>query len=336
MPRKQLTIYILVLALMSLVMLTEAQISVLSPNQVTGIYPGYNTNTMIPACVQMGTGLCSQCAFRYYYFNGNCVPVSDLCNTWDNYTGGCTTCYMGYSLSGTVCVLGTADYYSPASVIPNCNQYGGAGLCSQCAYRYYNLNGYCQPVNNLCNTWDTFGNCLTCYAGYSIVSGSCVIGAPNYYNSYPSVPNCGQFGIAGGCVTCLNGYYLANGVCQKINSLCNTWSPHSGVCTSCVSKYQLVGKNCVLGITGGPGNYNVMNCARMGPNGSCQQCSNRYYLFNGFCNSVSPLCNAWQPNSGACTSCFNGYSIYGSGCVLSTQMNNRGGPGGHDNNHPHL
>jgi hypothetical protein len=97
--------------------------------------------------------------------------------------------------------------------------------------------------------------------------------------------------------------------------LCNTWNPYSGSCTSCSNKYQLIGNNCVLGVTGGPGNYKVLNCGRVGPNGQCQQCNNRYYLFNGFCNSVSPLCNAWNQNTGACTTCFSGYSISGYGCV---------------------
>jgi hypothetical protein len=232
---------------------------------------------------------------------------------------------MGYSLSGTGCVISTSYY--PASIIPNCNQMGPNSLCLQCATRYYNLNGYCQPVNNLCNTWDPFGKCLTCYSGYSIVGTNCVLGGANYITTFPNTPNCAQIGINGLCALCYNGYYAVNGICQAVNNLCNTWNPFSGVCTSCVSRYQLVGNNCVLGVTGGPGNYQVLNCGRVSSSGMCQQCNNRYYLFNGYCNSVNPLCNAWNANTGACTTCFSGYSISGYGCALASQ--NSGHHGSH-------
>lgn len=44
------------------------------------------------------------CYFRQVRINGNCVNVSDQCNTWNETTGACTSCYGGYTLtSGGQC-----------------------------------------------------------------------------------------------------------------------------------------------------------------------------------------------------------------------------------------
>lgn len=43
--------------------------------------------------------------------NGVCQPVSDNCQTWDNYDGKCLTCYKGYKFDQGLCVL--ADQEGP-------------------------------------------------------------------------------------------------------------------------------------------------------------------------------------------------------------------------------
>jgi hypothetical protein len=42
------------------------------------------------------TGQCKQCSQRYYLSNGQCIRVSDQCNTYDPNYGYCTSCYLGY------------------------------------------------------------------------------------------------------------------------------------------------------------------------------------------------------------------------------------------------
>ena len=40
---------------------------------------------------------CENCSYRCFMDrHGRCQPVSNFCNTWDNCTGLCTSCYPGY------------------------------------------------------------------------------------------------------------------------------------------------------------------------------------------------------------------------------------------------
>jgi hypothetical protein len=50
-------------------------------------------------------------------------------------------------------------------------------VCLKCAPRaYFDSNGVCREVNKNCNTWDAFdGFCLTCYKGYEIKNGNCIL-----------------------------------------------------------------------------------------------------------------------------------------------------------------
>jgi hypothetical protein len=132
MQGKKLSMYLIGLTLLSMMVLINTQTTVIVNNPSAGVasyyyqaptggVSAYQTNGVVSFCVQtLGTGFCNQCAYRYYYFNGNCTPVSDLCNTWDNITGACTSCTSDYTLSGTTCVPATTISYLPATVIPNC------------------------------------------------------------------------------------------------------------------------------------------------------------------------------------------------------------------------
>lgn len=63
-----------------------------------------------------------------------------------------------------------------ANIVENCVVHDENGACSQCQHRFINKNGICQQVNDQCETWDqTSGECLTCYGGYYLSQGNCVI-----------------------------------------------------------------------------------------------------------------------------------------------------------------
>jgi hypothetical protein len=47
----------------------------------------------------------TQCYHRQVPKNGQCVNVSDTCQTWDNITGACTSCYGGYTIENGGCVV---------------------------------------------------------------------------------------------------------------------------------------------------------------------------------------------------------------------------------------
>lgn len=58
-----------------------------------------------PNCASYVNGICVRCSQSSYFLNGNCIPVSPLCRTYDNYTGNCLSCYNGYYLQGSNCIL---------------------------------------------------------------------------------------------------------------------------------------------------------------------------------------------------------------------------------------
>ena len=58
-----------------------------------------NTAAANIGCARWSNGVCQACSRRWYFNQENvCVPVSDLCRTWDETTGVCLTCYYGSSV----------------------------------------------------------------------------------------------------------------------------------------------------------------------------------------------------------------------------------------------
>ena len=60
-------------------------------------------NEFVPSvdslCAEWKDRVCLKCAVRAYFDdNSKCVPVSDHCQTWDEFDGSCLTCYEGYVL----------------------------------------------------------------------------------------------------------------------------------------------------------------------------------------------------------------------------------------------
>lgn len=75
----------------------------------TSCYNGYALNngncsvTIISTiasnnCANFTNGICLKCSRGFYMKQGVCTMVSALCNTYDETSGFCTSCYPGYSL----------------------------------------------------------------------------------------------------------------------------------------------------------------------------------------------------------------------------------------------
>jgi|JI7StandDraft_1071085.scaffolds.fasta_scaffold1020929_1 hypothetical protein len=54
------------------------------------------------------------------------------------------------------------------------------------------------------------GNCLTCYSGYALADGKCVVAAPII------IPNCNTVSDQGVCIDCLEGYFPSGTTCQQV------------------------------------------------------------------------------------------------------------------------
>jgi hypothetical protein len=94
------------------------------------------------------------CGYRTYFSNGNCLPVSNLCDTYDPSTGYCLTCRDNTILTGS----GTCVFNDP------------------CKDRQYHApNGTCLDVSPSCDTYDSSnGQCLTCKDTFEMnVGGVC-------------------------------------------------------------------------------------------------------------------------------------------------------------------
>lgn len=69
-------------------------------NGVCSYIPSLPPTQIDPFCASFdANGNCNACSYRTVLINGRCIPVSDLCNTWDEKTGLCISCYSGYTLT---------------------------------------------------------------------------------------------------------------------------------------------------------------------------------------------------------------------------------------------
>lgn len=57
-----------------------------------------------------------------------------------------------------------------------------------------------------------------------------------------------------------------------------------------------------------------VNCAQF--NGSvCAKCSKNFFFKEGLCTAVDPLCNGFNPLTGACLGCYESFVLSGSRCI---------------------
>lgn len=54
----------------------------------------------------------------------------------------------------------------------------GEPAVTKCGFKEYLKDGKCLPVSEQCNTWsEETGDCLTCYDGWTLKDGACVVEA---------------------------------------------------------------------------------------------------------------------------------------------------------------
>ena len=291
--------------------------------------------------------ICLQCSNRYYYNGKQCVPVNDQCNTWDSSSGRCTTCYNGYDLQldGT-CQLSTKNS-APSDL--GCGTWDWKNLkCLQCSNNWvFNSNGVCVPVSDQCNTFDSRGNCVSCYVGYNLQNGKCFLaptqapsdlGCGNWdwknqkclqcsnnwvFNDkgvcIPVSDQCNTFDSRGNCVTCYKGYNLVSGKCvlaplQNVaDAGCGVWDWENQVCKQCSARWVFNNQNKCVPIND--------NCQQWDNNGACTSCYAGYVLQGGKCTQGNSLCQSSNSN-GACTSCYSGYILDNGSCVPISKLAN--------------
>ena len=81
-----------------------------------------------------------------------------------NDRGQCLSCYPGYSLINSNCVVSSNQQPSDA----NCRTFDPSGNCLACYTSFILTNGRCRAVNPQCRFYDQNGGCTDCYAGYTL------------------------------------------------------------------------------------------------------------------------------------------------------------------------
>lgn len=129
-------------------------------------------------------------------------------------------------------------------------------------------------------------------------------------------PFCKRFLANNVCAECSTRYFINGfGICQEVNPLCNGYDAANGNCLSCYPGFNLVSFSCMKGESQITDQY----CKTW--NGTvCIECSKgAFFLPNGICQPVNPLCKTYDSSNGDCTSCYDSFALQGGKCVNSTQ-----------------
>ena len=258
---------------------------------------------------------CSQWWVRSATTNA-CVPVSDLCKDYNIINGQCTVCYQGFNLNNGVCA--PIDLAGVKVPDVGCRTWDWQNkVCLACSTNWVLINNVCVPVSDQCATFNsTTGNCVTCYKGYNLSQGRCVI------IDLTLVVNpdkgCKDWNWdARICLSCSDRWFMnSQGVCVPVSDLCMK-ADQNGQCQSCYKGYNLVNGVCQLS----PSNTAApkdLGCKTWDWDKQiCLACSTNWVLIKGACVPVSDQCASHDAN-GACTGCFKGYDLVNGVCQFST------------------
>ena len=252
---------------------------------------------------------CLECSNNFVFNNfGVCVPVSDQCKTFDR-SGACVSCYEGYNLNNGACHLAPIEKVSDVG----CGTWDWAKRkCIACSNNFvFNNFGVCVPVSDQCNTFDGTGACVTCYEGYNLINGACVLAPLEKVSDL----GCGTWNWAKReCIACSDNFVFNNqGVCTPVSDQCKTFDL-SGACVSCYDGYNLNNGACVLAPIE---KVSDEGCALWDwANRKCLTCSDNFVSINGKCTPVSDQCKTFDL-SGACVSCYEGYNLNNGACELA-------------------
>ena len=236
--------------------------------------------------------------------------MSDHCATWDK-NGKCTACYHGYDLTNNGECFVSNKNQKPSD--EGCAKWDWNGqICIECSNNWvFNHQGKCVPVSDQCNTYDRSGACVSCYDGYNLVLGECVL-API---EKPSDLGCATWNWKDKiCLQCSDNWVMSNGKCVPVSDKCKTFDTN-GHCVSCYAGYNNVNGRCELAPIE---KVTDEGCAKWNWNEKvCLQCSNNW-VFNqqGKCVPVSDQCRTFDP-SGNCVTCYAGYNNVNGRCELA-------------------
>jgi hypothetical protein len=196
----------------------------------------------------------------------------------------------------------------------------------------------CVTVNPLCQTWNSLGNCLTCYSGYILYNNACLIDQQSQgivtvgsvdLPSSSQDPYCHTYKNKV-CVQCATRTYLnpSTNLCTQVSANCKVWNTVTGACQYCYDGYAVTPQNgcqliypSVAIVTQQKSSLNTdANCNASDAQGNCMGCIFRYVLniTSRVCIKVSDQCATWNTTTALCTGCYGGYTLSTNGvCAVA-------------------
>ncbi|KAL7717778.1 Protein serine/threonine kinase [Entamoeba marina] len=229
-----------------------------------------------------------------YYSNGECIKCSDSnCITCNS--SQCLTCNTNYTLNNGNCQItepnNGEEIRSNYGVI-DCDNgyYSNNSECIKCSLTFDNCE--------LCN----INSCLSCLNGVLIDDGSCSINTDCLNIDYSICLSCND-----------NGNWFNGNECISCGDNCKNCI--NGYCIECNDDYILQSdNNCIE-------NEYPDNCITLSYYGTCQRCSNGYYLNNNLCYDCSNECTTCH-NLTYCFECNDGYMLNSNNeCVDISESN---------------
>ena len=260
--------------------------------------------------------VCLGCSTNWVQINNICIPVSDQCKTFDSDNGNCLSCYRGYNLEFGNCII--QDLTLVINPDKGCNDWNwNDRICLSCSHMwYFNEQGKCAPVSDLCKSADPNGNCLTCYKGYKLVNGKC----ENEEIIKPTDVGCGKWDWDNQvCLECSKDWVFNNDkVCVPVSDQCREHAAN-GACTSCYKGYHIENGACVIDAVVKPSDS---GCGKWDwDNQVCLECSYRWtFNSNNKCVPVDDFCSSYDKSSGSCTACYAGYILSNGSCNLGNPL----------------
>lgn len=255
------------------------------------------------------------------------ILVSNLCITCQDTTyggsAGCSICVANNNF--VMCTQCQTTYFLDSNgICQSCASYIAGGLyCrdqntpTQCqndynstlTLRYYLVGITCILNAKSCRKInDIYGNCSSCYSGYVITAGACVV--CTFTGCVPA--NSSVVSNTCTCTLCSSGYYLNLGVCSTCTTLHCATCP-GNTCATCVTGYYYSAGSCLVSA--------VSNCQTTATSLTCAICASSYYL------GSNNLCYACQANCQTCSSrfvcitCAPNYFLHSTGSCVAMPTN---------------
>lgn len=132
--------------------------------------------------------------------------ASDLCKTFNQFNGHCTSCYNGYALDSKIGVCS-------ASSNAVCAETNSQNVCKKCIKGYYmDQTSQCKEIDIHCQSFNlTTLKCDQCYKGYTLNSANACEVAQVITATIPNCVNYDQTGKT--CLQCYDRFYLSNNQC---------------------------------------------------------------------------------------------------------------------------